>query len=274
MTTPNPAPTPDRDLASPVDRALASAMRDAGWSWGVVPGDVAEQHLAAITALATEHAHVAARPPSPTWRSRMRRVAGLTIVKVAVGAGVAAAATTGGLAAGGHLPAPVQDAVADGVGWIGIDLPRPDVRPAPDSAADPDEVVEDAPRSTTTDEVPAGDTPDDGEVAEVVPDDAPPVTTPSPMGPPDDVPPAGPDDQDPAQQPPADGPPAGTDPGADRSGQQPGPPAEGEPGTRDTQGGANPGEADEQDRRPSTTAPRDEGDGQTQSGQVPTSSRR
>lgn len=273
MTTPTPAPTPDRDLASPVDRALASAMRDAGWSWGTVPDDVAAQHLAAITALATEHAHVAARPPSPTWRSRMRRVAGLTIVKVAVGAGVAAAATTGGLAAGGHLPDPVQGVVADGVGWIGIDLPRPD--PRPDPAADADEVVEDAPRSTTTDEVPAGDTPDSGEVAEVVPDDAPPVTTPAP-GPPDELP-ADTDDAPPDERP-ADAPPANTPPDREPPAPQPGGPAGDAPPTRETQGGADgapdePG-ADDPGAPPSATTPDGADEGQTQSGQVPTSSRR
>ncbi len=129
MTAPTPRPVPDRDLASPVDRQLADALRDAGRSWGAVPEDVAARHLAAITALAAEHVHGAARPPAPTWRSRMRRVAGLTIVKVAVGAGVAAAATTGGLAAGGNLPDPVQGAVADGASWVGIDLPRPTHHP-------------------------------------------------------------------------------------------------------------------------------------------------
>lgn len=90
-----------------------------------VPDDVAARHLAAITALAAEHVHLMARPTAaPSWGSRMRRVASLTIVKVAFAAGVAAA-TTGGLAAEGHLPGPVQSAVADGASLIGIDLPRP-----------------------------------------------------------------------------------------------------------------------------------------------------
>lgn len=122
----------DRDLTSPVDVALARALARAGEELGEVPADVARTHIDAITVLATTHAH---RAPAPAagWRMRVRRVAGLTVVKVALGAGVAAAATTGGLAATGNLPDSVQQVVSDGARRVGIQIPQPSV---PSSAED------------------------------------------------------------------------------------------------------------------------------------------
>lgn len=206
MTSTTPDPTPHRDLVSPVDRAIADALRDAGRSWGAVPEDVAQRHLAEITALAAEHGHAVATAPVPTWRSRMRRLAGLTIVKVAAGAGVAAAATTGGLAAGGHLPDRVQAVVADGADWIGIDLPRPAATSTPDTGdveggtiPPVDQPVEAPEDAVDGPDVPGADAPDEGS----------PDPSLTPTGPPADVPasPSAPD--------------------------EPGPPAEGQPGDDD-----------------------------------------
>lgn len=113
------------------------------------PADVAAQHLAAITAAAAEAAHSApvtsCAPSSRPWGARVRRLAGLTAVKVAIGATAAAAATGTGLAATGNLPDPVQQLVSDAADRIGIEIPAPaDFPPTmlPDEAsstASPDE---------------------------------------------------------------------------------------------------------------------------------------
>lgn len=146
-----PTPPFDRDLTDPVDAALAGALSRAGEDLCEVPADVARGHVDAITAQAVAHAHTAPAPrrgPGASWiawRQRARRLAGMTAVKVALGAGVAAG-TTGGLAATGNLPAPVQQFVSDGAGWIGIDLPAPTTdevedavdREGPDEQSDTD----------------------------------------------------------------------------------------------------------------------------------------
>ncbi len=70
---------------------------------------------------------VAAQAPSTShpapWARRARRVLGLTGVKLALAAGVAAATTTGGLAATGSLPAPIQSFAHDVGRHIGIGFP-------------------------------------------------------------------------------------------------------------------------------------------------------
>lgn len=143
-----PTPSSDRDLTDPVDAALAGALSRAGDELCEVPADVARGHLDAITPQAVAHAHTAPAPhrgPGASWlawRQRARRLAGMTAVKVALGAGVAAAGTTGGLAATGNLPAPVQQFVSDGAGWIGLELPAPATDEAEDAVEDregPDE---------------------------------------------------------------------------------------------------------------------------------------
>lgn len=265
MTSPTPRPDHDRDLVSPADRQLADALRDAGRSWGEVPEDVAARHLAAITALAAEHAHGAARPRASTWRSRMRRVAGLTIVKVAVGAGVAAA-TTGGLAAGGNLPDRVQDAVAEGARWVGIELPRPSSTTAPDTPPQAPDPTPQGPDATS--EAPVV-TPEDR--PEQGPTEAPvPATSGSadvgrgeggpprgdgadgPDGPPADLPPSANDGAPPGNpgHPPSDSPPTADDDAG---------PAVGGPA-----GGETP-EADGRDERPTPRPPSDPGGHDTDS---------
>lgn len=160
--TPDPAATPDRDAApaSPVDAALGGAIARAGARLSDVPAATASSHLQAIRALAAEHAHTAPTPPPTGWATRLRRLLGLTVVKVAFGAGIAAAGTTGGLAAGGHLPAPVQQAVSDGAGWFGVHVPTPDLDDATptvvDDAPPPQDVVAPEPDGP----VPDGDTTD------------------------------------------------------------------------------------------------------------------
>lgn len=150
---------PSREFASPADAALAAALRRAGEELRQVPAGVTESHVEAITALAATHAHARlASGPGTTWGSRLRRLVGLTAFKVALGAGVAAAAATGGLAATGNLPDPVQQAVSDGARWVGIDLPAPT---APSTVqADEDAPGEDV--TTSRPEAPATAPADDG----------------------------------------------------------------------------------------------------------------
>lgn len=144
--------------------------------------EVAERHLAAITAAAAEAAHETPTPgPVPARPSRgsvrARRVLGLTAVKVAIGVGAAAAATGTGLAATGNLPDPVQRVVADVAGRVGIDLPT--------SAADG------APVGDPATTAPAGvrATPDDrGRTEEPGDRRATPTPRADPSRPPDDVP--------------------------------------------------------------------------------------
>lgn len=145
----------------PAERAaLAAFLRDAREDLPEAPpADVAERHLAAITAAAAEAAHsapaVASAPISRPWGARARRLAGLTAVKVAIGVSAAAAATGTGLATTGNLPDPVQQVVADVADRIGIELPAPDTTPP---AMLPDEV----PTTVPPREVPGPDDTDDG----------------------------------------------------------------------------------------------------------------
>lgn len=90
---------------------------------------VAAAHIAAAAAAAAE-APDAAPDPAPTRRRRWftrGAISGLT-AKIVLGAAVALAAT-GGVAATGALPRPVQSFFADTVSHVGIELP--DARLAP-----------------------------------------------------------------------------------------------------------------------------------------------
>lgn len=198
----------DRDLTSPVDIALARAMSRAGDELGQVPAEIAHAHLDAITALAATHTHQASVPAVPAgWRTRLRRVVGLTAVKVALGAGVAAAATTGGLAATGNLPGPVQQVVSDGARRVGIQLPQPSDPPAaedqPDEPQGTEEVVPTPPAPPPP--PPTDDASQDtGEAPDPPVTDSPPEDRPVDDPPPGEVPgspPAGPPEQDPGAPP-------------------------------------------------------------------------
>jgi hypothetical protein len=125
-----------------VDRELATFVRDVRTAFLAPPAAETERmHLAA--AMAASHLNVdkgdpAVRPASkahgpdrqasglPKWRRRTvlsSLFASLT-AKIA-GVAIAAAAATGGLAAAGALPAPVQQAVASAASNVGINLPNP-----------------------------------------------------------------------------------------------------------------------------------------------------
>lgn len=76
---------------------------------------------------ATLEAMLAAETPATTrgwsWGGRIRRTLGLTGVKLVLAAGVAAATTTGGMAATGSLPAPMQEFAHDLGRQLGIGVP-------------------------------------------------------------------------------------------------------------------------------------------------------
>ncbi|MBW3576656.1 MAG: hypothetical protein KY462_02735 [Actinobacteria bacterium] len=92
------------------------------------PEDVAERHLAAITAAAQQAAHRPPAAPAPkrqALRGWTRRVAAAGGLKLAASATAVLAATGGGLAATGNLPDPAQRAVAEVLDEVGLTVPKP-----------------------------------------------------------------------------------------------------------------------------------------------------
>lgn len=181
---------------------------------------ILESHMSQITAAAVEAAHspVLAPAAGAGWRARGRRVLGLTVVKVGLSMGAAAAATATGLASTGNLPDPVQRSVAEVADRIGIHLPLPAVdgdAPSPEAEQGvPAETDGDVPRV----DAPPHRDPADGEErsdheegAREIPDDS------------DQAPPAGTPGAPPAEPPVQ--PPAEPEPPAEQA-----PPAEGRPG--------------------------------------------
>jgi hypothetical protein len=105
------------------------------------PPSVQQAHLAAMMEAAEGHRHHHARQPvtapwqhpaapsedrRPRWRRKLvwSSIFGSVTAKVLVGV-VAAAAATGGLAAAGSLPRPVQNAVASAASGVGVSIPDP-----------------------------------------------------------------------------------------------------------------------------------------------------
>lgn len=181
------------------------------------------RHLAMLTEAAAEAAHLQPAPPvlgaRMRWAIRARRVLGLTVVKIGLSVGVAAAAT--GLATSGNLPAPVQRTVVDIADRIGFDLPAP--------AHDGAEAVE-----------PAVDVPADDH-AHVTGDGAPPAGADGADAPPAEAPPA---EVPPADDAAVDDVPANDgDPGAE-------PPVDDKPAEPPIEPPAGPGEAPPHDRQP------------------------
>lgn len=217
-----PIPAEDEQLAQ-VLRELRSALSSRP------PEDVAEDHLAAITAAAADAAH-GAPTVAPVGRLRRwgRRVSAAGALKIATAATVAAAATGGGLAASGDLPQPVQERVSDVLSRVGITVPSGETADGqPDeigtTPAEP-AVVDSAPPTST----PPVETPAD----EQAPVDPPADTTAEPDDDPEqpfDEPPEGEPDETPSDtgddrriDPPRDGTgeaPAAADASEERSGE-------------------------------------------------------
>lgn len=125
------APGEDGDLEDLV--ALIGELRAAG-SLEPVSESLAERHVAlaaevARTFVGTSQTVQQPHRPVPRLRERRRKLVLATLLsslvgKIVVGS-VAVAAATGGAAAAGVLPDPVQEVVADAASHIGIDLPSP-----------------------------------------------------------------------------------------------------------------------------------------------------
>lgn len=124
----------DAEHASDADRRLAAALHAMREEVREQPDpELADRHLHAMLVAAQAAAHLHPTPATDDtvatghrrFAARVRRVLGITGVKIALAA-TAAAATTGGLAATDSLPRPVQAVVADLAGHVGIDLPAPD----------------------------------------------------------------------------------------------------------------------------------------------------
>lgn len=104
------------------------------------PASVQQEHLARIVAAARAHSPQTKSPWQPAaaltsggsgdgrppWRRKivLSSIFGSITTKILLGV-VAAAAATGGLAAAGALPTPVQNAVASAAGGVGVNLPNP-----------------------------------------------------------------------------------------------------------------------------------------------------
>lgn len=105
------------------------------------PASVQQEHLARIVAAARRAHSPQTKSPwqpaaaltsggsgdgRPPWRRKivLSSIFGSITTKILLGV-VAAAAATGGLAAAGALPTPVQNAVASAAGGVGVNLPNP-----------------------------------------------------------------------------------------------------------------------------------------------------
>lgn len=136
----------DRLLAGDPEmpQQLGAVLRAAAAEFDETPAaEVRERHLSAMRATAPSPNPAPARGSQwnrgrgsqwnraslGAWARRARLALGLTAGKLALGVGMAAAAT-GGLAATGNLPDPAQRVVADVAEQIGLDLPRPSEAPA------------------------------------------------------------------------------------------------------------------------------------------------
>lgn len=109
------------DLQVQDDPALEAFLRDLSvHADGSVDPSVRTATLEAMLATAAE---TPAATRGWSWGGRVRRVLGLTGVKLVLAAGVAAATTTGGLAATGSLPAPMQHFAHELGRQLGIGVP-------------------------------------------------------------------------------------------------------------------------------------------------------
>lgn len=140
---------------------MAQVLRELRSELAAPPSeDVAQDHLAAITATAIEAAHEA---PTVTPVGRLRRLgrraAAAGALKIATAATVAAAATGGGLAASGNLPQPVQQQVSDVLSQVGITVPAGTEE---SEAPEPDDIGTTPAQPAVVDSAPPTSTPPTG----------------------------------------------------------------------------------------------------------------
>jgi len=115
---------------------LAAFARDAKAALGSGPGGaIRETHLTAMNEASADlhgdpvatRAAAASLSPLRRWKLVLTHLLASMVAKVAL-AGVAVAATTGGLAATGSLPEPAQAALANAAEKVGFELPAGDMR--------------------------------------------------------------------------------------------------------------------------------------------------
>ena len=115
---------------------LAAFARDARAALESGPGGaIRETHLAAMNEASADlhgdpvatRAAAASLSPLRRWKLVLTHLLASMVAKVAL-AGVAVAATTGGLAATGSLPEPAQAALANAAEKVGFELPAGDMR--------------------------------------------------------------------------------------------------------------------------------------------------
>lgn len=120
------------------------------------PASVQQEHLARIVAAARAQSPQAKSPWQPAaasaragsgdgrppWRRKivLSSIFGSITTKILLGV-VGAAAATGGLAAAGALPAPVQNAVASAAGGVGVNIPNPQASATAAAAAQGQKLV-------------------------------------------------------------------------------------------------------------------------------------
>ncbi|HEV3265987.1 MAG TPA: hypothetical protein VG014_10720 [Acidimicrobiales bacterium] len=123
---PDDAPPGLRDLAM-----LIQAAKPLAWTGG---GIVEDQVVAAFAATLRTPVDASA----DSYEAKKRMLTTWLSIKAAAIAAVAAAAVLGGgaaAAAAGSLPGPVQAAVSDALGHVGISVPNPDSRHAPSASS-------------------------------------------------------------------------------------------------------------------------------------------
>lgn len=146
------------DGTDPSFDALFAALREPDQ----IDPATASSHVAAAAALARQTPQTATTPdaaPAPWYRRVLVRGAGLGLTaKLLLGTAVAVAAT-GGAAAGGILPGPIQSAIADGASHIGLRLPNPRLATTTTATTLPDDdgAITGASTSTTSTTVPDDD---------------------------------------------------------------------------------------------------------------------
>ena len=115
---------------------LAAFARDAKAALGSGPGGaIRETHLTAMNEASADlhgdpvatRAAATSLSPLRRWKLVLTHLLASMVAKVAL-AGVAVAATTGGLAATGSLPEPAQAALANAAEKVGFELPAGDMR--------------------------------------------------------------------------------------------------------------------------------------------------
>lgn len=166
------------------DRALRAFVRRLAGARRLPSPEVRREHLSRIMAAVREDRATPSPIDLQTWRGRFGRAVAAATAKVLIGT-TAAAAATGGLAATGRLPEPVEQVVEAAARSVGVRLP---VR---DDAPEEIEIVAEPSRPAQDEAAAAAAAPPPRERSSA-PQAAAPATTPPAEEPPAAAPPEGP----------------------------------------------------------------------------------